>query len=163
MAELRRGHEEELKSIRKQLQEQGTEAAGRARAEVNRKILDAIPDFVQLKDSSAFQEFMSQRPDGSRQTFGEAISSAYRDGDSEFVINQVRRFQKGRPDLTNVAEVDLTGASAQQAQAPTAKPKYRFTDLGDKKTAYQQGRIDRKEYQAFLAAFEEAEREGRVS
>ena len=160
---IRKAHQAETEKLASRMDAADEARRGRARAAVNSQILAEIPNFVELKDSTAFREFMAKVPDGSRQSYGDAITEAYREGDADFVIKQVRVFQQGRPTLDDVAEVDLTRTGNVQASAPTAKPKYRYADLGEQKTAFQQGRIDRKQYQAFMSSFTEAEKEGRVS
>lgn len=163
LEELRKSTEATNQALAKRLDDIAAAEAGRQRGAVNKVILDAVPDFAALRETPAFKEFQSRRPPGGRQTYGDAMIEAYRDGDGQFIVDLIRTFRGERPQINDIAEIDITNVGSVQAQAPQAKAKYTYDQLGDVKVKYQQGRIGRAEFKAFMADFTQAEKEGRVS
>lgn len=133
------------------------------RIETNRRLLEAVPDFEALRNTTAFKEFDARTPPGGRRTFGEEMAEAYRVGDVDYIVKQVEIFKQGRPRLSDVADVDLTNTNTPAQPAADSEKRYTYADLQDASDKYRRGLMKREDFRRFRESFEAAEKAGRVS
>lgn len=134
------------------------------RRQTNREILSKHSDFLTIKDSNAFKEFLLRSPPGSRTPFGEDLAAAYADGDADFINATIDVFKAGKPNVMDIADVKPTPSTSAKDPAPQQdKSTYTYDDLTEKRYAMQRGEISKKQYSEWIAAFKKADAEGRVS
>lgn len=129
---------------------------------INRKIMEAHPDFTHVRNTSAFNEFLAQpvRP-GSQITMAQAIGHEYHSGNVQFVIDALNEFKQTRPDLAAFAAAGVSTVASQPAMAAD-EPELSYSDLERWNMEFATGRMKRDEYAQKKAAFDKAEAEGRV-
>lgn len=166
VTELRKEAAASRKENADRLQQIDEEERAKFRRRVNAQLLEAVPDFQALNDTSSFAEYKARRIPHSTQTYGEAMAEAYRLGDVQYMVDRVKEFQRGRPDVSAVAEIDMSGTGGgvnESAQVPSNQPAFTYADYEQMGFEFRRGRVTKAQWQAFETKFREAEKAGRVS
>lgn len=112
---------------------------------VDAQILAAHPDLQQLQNTREYVEFMRSPVAGSSFTQGDLLGNEYRLGNAEYVIEALKRFRSGRPDLSAVASVANTTTASHPAEPGVEAPKYTLEDVSTWKFLVQSGKMTRQE------------------
>lgn len=124
--------------------------------ETNRKLVEAIPDFQTIFDSSAFQKRLGEKDNRfPTKTYGEALQIAYDNGNHEFIVQEVKNFLNGgtAPNISDIADVGASNGVGSKSQAQASEDNYTFTldEAVEMLRKTQQGLISRKEYSEYRA------------
>lgn len=173
---LQRTQEEYQQQLRKTQQQLEEERAERLRWEaqrteqqkaqqleaMNRKITQAHPDFMSIRETAAFKQFLAQPVRaGSNITMAQTLGHEYHNGNVNFVIQALNEFKQARPDLSSVAAAGVNMTAVVPAVTNT-EPVYSYNDLEKLNVEFAKGIITRDEYIKRKQAFDKAEAEGRI-
>lgn len=123
--------------------------------QTNKKLVEAIPDFQTIFDSSAFQKRLAEKDSRfPTKTYGEAMQIAYDNGNHEFIVQEVKNFLNGgtAPNIGDIADVGASNGVGTKSQAQ-ASDGYTFTneEAIEMLRKNQRGLISRKEYSEYRA------------
>lgn len=145
--------QKENEKLRQQIAESQQQMSARMEQQrvqqLNARLLQAHPDFVQLQNDPNYIAFMNQRDGLSSQTRDQRAAQEFSAGNVEYVIdmlNQLKGVQPAAAHIVSVAPVQ----TATSAVTPTAQPQAAPLDLRTLNSMYQMRQISHDEYRAKL-------------
>lgn len=130
-----------LKEQAKAIQEQ---ASSDLRANTNKRILQAYPDFGVVSKSPSFQTMLNQpiRP-GSHITNKDELGMAYAAGDAEYIVSFLKDKLEGGPQFDKIAQM---GTAPVNAEVKEQRPQATVEEQEDLLSAVKMGTITRDEF-----------------
>lgn len=128
---------------------------------VNEALYARFPDLNQIMENPSYAEFMNRTIPGTRVTYGSQVREAYEAGDTDYVIQVLDQFKGNQPTLASIAAP--SGMQHPGALHPaTPQDTFTYDDLTAWRYQYQNREISHEEYTRRMAAFNQAQAEGRV-
>ena len=132
------------------------EKVAQTKKEVTAEIYKQIPDFGTIFNSPSFQERLGKKDSRFpfKQSYGHALQEAYENGNTEFIVSEVKAFMNGTtPDLSAIADVSATNGVGTGQVATNDEPGYSYSqeEAEQMLRKRQRGDVSRQEYSEYRA------------
>lgn len=132
------------------------EKVAQTKQQVTAEIYKQIPDFGTIFNSPSFQERLGKKDSRFpfKQSYGHALQEAYENGNTEFIVSEVKAFMNGTtPDLSAIADVGATNGVGTGQVATNDEPGYSYSqeEAEQMLRKRQRGDVSRQEYSEYRA------------
>lgn len=132
------------------------EKVAQTKQQVTAEIYKQIPDFGTIFNSPSFQERLGKKDSRFpfKQSYGHALQEAYENGNTEFIVSEVKAFMNGTtPDLSAIADVGATNGVGTGQVATNDEPGYSYSqeEAEQMLRKRQRGDVSRQEYSKYRA------------
>ena len=132
------------------------EKVAQTKQQVTAEIYKQIPDFGTIFNSPSFQERLGKKDSRFpfKQSYGHALQEAYENGNTEFIVSEVKAFMNGTtPDLSAIADVGATNGVGTGQVATNDEPGYSYSqeEAEQMLRKRQRGDLSKQEYSEYRA------------
>ena len=132
------------------------EKVAQTKQQVTAEIYKQIPDFGTIFNSPSFQERLGKKDSRFpfKQSYGHALQEAYENGNTEFIVSEVKAFMNGTtPDLSAIADVGATNGVGTGQVDTNDEPGYSYSqeEAEQMLRKRQRGDVSRQEYSEYRA------------
>lgn len=132
------------------------EKVAQTKQQVTAEIYKQIPDFGTIFNSPSFQERLGKKDSRFpfKQSYGHALQEAYENGNTEFIVSEVKAFMNGTtPDLSAIADVGATNGVGTGQVATNDETGYSYSqeEAEQMLRKRQRGDLSKQEYSEYRA------------
>lgn len=144
-------------TMNRALLSQAAESKAASLKSIDAKILEAVPNLKELQQTAAYREYMaSPVSPNSTITNADVIGAEYRNGNTGYIVESLRRFQTGLPSVDAIASVAPSSVATQiDITQPTEE--YDFDDLSKWNRQVRTGEISKEQFRQNMAAYKSAQ------